>query len=247
MPDRIVRAGILTSELVNQLSWAEECFYRRLMNVVDDFGRYDGRSSILRAVLYPLKINRVSERDVATWLRRCEETGLVTVYQVESKQYLEIVKFDQRLRAKQSKWPPPPSSADRCQQPSADDRHTSSNATEEESETETESESETKSAQAPPGLDFTSWERWVAYRRQIRKPIKPASFSAAQEKLAEFGADQAAVVQQSIANGWQGLFALKTSRSGGGNGKRKTYEDYANPLEKSMTRVITGSAERVDD
>ena len=28
-------------------------------------------------------------------------------------------------------------------------------------------------------------------------------------KLAEFGEDQAEVVEQSIANGWQGLFALK--------------------------------------
>jgi hypothetical protein len=32
---------------------------------------------------------------------------------------------------------------------------------------------------------------------------------AAQRKLAGFGAGQAAVVEQSIANGWQGLFPLK--------------------------------------
>jgi len=58
-------------------------------------------------------------------------------------------------------------------------------------------------------LDSTAWERWAAYRSEIRKAIKPVSMPAAQRQLAGFGADQAAVVEQSIANGWQGLFPLK--------------------------------------
>lgn len=131
MPDRIVRAGILTSDSVNSLSWAAECFYRRLMSVADDYGRYDGRPSILRASLYPLKLDRVSERDIETWLRQCEAAGLVTVYTVDSRQYLEILKFDQRLRALTSKWPPPPTSADIRPRMTTD-------AAESESDTETE-------------------------------------------------------------------------------------------------------------
>lgn len=123
MPDRIVRAGILTSDAVNELSWAEECFYRRLMSVADDYGRYDARPSILRASLYPLKLDRVSERDIATWLGACQKVGLVTVYTVDGKDFIEITKFDQRLRAKNSKYPHPPSSDSTCQQ-------MSSNATE---------------------------------------------------------------------------------------------------------------------
>jgi len=55
-------------------------------------------------------------------------------------------------------------------------------------------------------LDPEAWERWEKYRREIRKPIKPASVLAAQQKLAGFGADQAAVVENSIANSYQGLF-----------------------------------------
>lgn len=60
-----------------------------------------------------------------------------------------------------------------------------------------------------PGLDIHAWDRFLAYRREIRKSVKPASMQAAQRKLAGFGADQAAVVEQSIANGWAGLFDLK--------------------------------------
>ncbi len=61
----------------------------------------------------------------------------------------------------------------------------------------------------PSTLNVEAWHRWVQYRREIRKPIKPASLAAAQRKLAGYGADQGAVVEQSIANSWQGLFALK--------------------------------------
>jgi hypothetical protein len=61
----------------------------------------------------------------------------------------------------------------------------------------------------PAGLDLAAWNRWVAYRAEIRKPIKPASIAAAQRAMVAHGPNQAAAVEQSIANGWQGLFALK--------------------------------------
>lgn len=72
----------------------------------------------------------------------------------------------------------------------------------------------------PPGLDHAAWNRWLSYRKQTRKPLKPASIRAAQESLAAFGSDQAAVVTQSIANGYQGLFELKSR-----NGSNKPKED----------------------
>lgn len=64
----------------------------------------------------------------------------------------------------------------------------------------------------PPGLDWESFSKWERYRSQIGKPLAPASLFAAQRKLVAFGKDQAAVVEQSIANGWHGLFHLKTER-----------------------------------
>lgn len=123
MPDRVIRSGILTSDAVNKLGWGSEVFYRRLMNIVDDYGRYDGRSSILRATLYPLKLNQVSDTDIGKWKQECAKAGLVSIYEVEKKEYVEIYKFDQRLRAAKSKWPEPNGSysvAVNCQQESAD-------------------------------------------------------------------------------------------------------------------------------
>lgn len=72
------------------------------------------------------------------------------------------------------------------------------------------------------GLDTQAWDRWQSYRTEIRKPLKPASIPAAQRSLAAFGSEQAAVVEQSIANGWQGLFALKSNGGNHGSNTRKT-------------------------
>ena len=108
MPNRILREGIIESEDVNKLSWPAEVFYRRLMSKVDDFGRYDANARLLRAALYPLKLDKVSDRDTQGWLQETEAAGLVKVYEVDSKRFLEVLKFKQQVRAKRSKYPDPP-------------------------------------------------------------------------------------------------------------------------------------------
>lgn len=59
------------------------------------------------------------------------------------------------------------------------------------------------------GLDTQAWEAWMDYRVKIRKPLKQVSMPAAQQALAAFGSEQLAVVKNSIANGYQGLFPPK--------------------------------------
>lgn len=61
----------------------------------------------------------------------------------------------------------------------------------------------------PEGLDQAAWTRWVDYRKQSGKALRPVSWQSAIDALVKHGPSQMAVVEQSIANGWQGLFALK--------------------------------------
>lgn len=82
------------------------------------------------------------------------------------------------------------------------------------------------------GLDTSAWERWKAYRTAIRKPIKPASEHAMQMKLVKYGADQDAVVNQSISNQWQGLFDLKVSKPAPGEKPVKTDKQIAADAER---------------
>jgi hypothetical protein len=76
-------------------------------------------------------------------------------------------------------------------------------------------------------LDVSAWERWVAYRISIKKALKPASLHAAALKLAKYGDDQDAVIEQSIANQWTGLFDLKQSRPAPGEKPKKSREQLA--------------------
>lgn len=104
MPSRIIREGILTSERINKLSIGAELFYRRLMSVVDDYGRYFAHPSILRAACFPLKVDEIKESDVKKWLGECNDAKLVTIY--NGDKYLQIVDFNQKTRTK-SKFPQP--------------------------------------------------------------------------------------------------------------------------------------------
>ena len=107
MPNRILREGILTSERVNRLDWPSEVFYRRLLSVVDDYGRYFAHVSLLRAALFALRLDLVSNDDVAHWLEKTRQVGLVDLYEVDGKLYLQVWNFKQQARAKQSEFPSP--------------------------------------------------------------------------------------------------------------------------------------------
>lgn len=108
MNDRLIRGGILDSDRVNSLSWAAECFYRRLQSLVDDYGNYDGRIEVLRADAYKLKLNQVSTSDVAKWLDDSISAGLVSCYEVGGKKFIHLLDFRQRLKKYKRKFPESP-------------------------------------------------------------------------------------------------------------------------------------------
>lgn len=116
MANRVVREGILDSERVNKLSWAGEVFYRRLMSMADDYGRGDGRISIIRSKLYPLKWETVTEANILEWIQECIAAGLLNLYSVGEKPYFEIIDFNQTLRIKKSRYPENPSSSNNQEQ-----------------------------------------------------------------------------------------------------------------------------------
>jgi hypothetical protein len=104
MPSRVLREGIITSEKVNSISWPAELFYRRLMSVMDDYGRYFSSPALLRAACYPLQLDRASESVVQQLLSECVAAGLLVLYN-EGK-HLYCPNFRQTSRSK-SKFPEP--------------------------------------------------------------------------------------------------------------------------------------------
>lgn len=110
MPNRIIREAIINSLAVNQLSDEEEVFFRRLLSIVDDYGRAEAHPALLRAHLYALKLEAKPESKITAYLRACEQHGLVILYAIEGKAFLQVQKFGQQVRSK-SKYPPPPDSS----------------------------------------------------------------------------------------------------------------------------------------
>jgi hypothetical protein len=121
MPNRILRADILSSEAIASLKWDEEVFYRRVMSIVDDYGRHEGNPQLLRSKCYPLQTDQVRVADISRWLAACQKAGVILCYDVDGKQYIEVQKFGQKVRT-DSKCPPPQTNASKCQQMSANDR-----------------------------------------------------------------------------------------------------------------------------
>lgn len=111
MPNRIIKESICTSETLEQLEPEEEVFFYRLIVNCDDFGIMDARPAILRAKCYPLKLDKVKEKDIEKWLQSLIKAGLIILYEVDGKQYLKMASWEkhQQIRARRSKYPLPDS------------------------------------------------------------------------------------------------------------------------------------------
>ena len=105
MPNRVIREGFLDSDKINSLSEKEQNFFIRIMLLVDDFGKFDARPNLLSSRCYPVSDTR--QTDVSKMLTKLKEVGLIIIYTVSQKQYLQVLSFNQRTRIMKSKYPDP--------------------------------------------------------------------------------------------------------------------------------------------
>lgn len=116
MPSRMVREGLLDSDPVRQAGELAEVLFTRLMLVADDYGRFDGRVTVICRRCWPL--GGPVEADVSQRLASLVREGLVTMYEVGGKPFIYLPKFRQRLRVKNpSKYPDPPEESAEREQP----------------------------------------------------------------------------------------------------------------------------------
>lgn len=107
MPNRILR-DITDSEKVNSLSAQAEVLFYRLMMKADDYGVFHAKPSLIKANCYPLRLDSVREAEISRWLTECEKAGLIAFYNAESKPFLVIINFGQRMRNMKKRFPSPP-------------------------------------------------------------------------------------------------------------------------------------------
>ena len=108
MPNRIIKESICVSDSIDQLSWFEEVLFYRLIVNCDDYGRFDGRISVIKNRLFPLK-DSITAKAVSDGINKLASMGLVCVYTVNDKPILCLPTWNdhQNVRAKKSKYPAP--------------------------------------------------------------------------------------------------------------------------------------------
>lgn len=106
MPNRMLRDWT-DSDKVKGISCPAERFFVRLIMKVDDYGCFPANTSLLKASLFPLMLDEVREADISRWTAECQKAGLIALYEVAGKRYLQIQDFRQRLDRARNKYPLP--------------------------------------------------------------------------------------------------------------------------------------------
>jgi hypothetical protein len=209
------------SERINSVSEGAEALYTRLIAKTDDAGRYwaDPRLVVAKLFSHRWAAGEVDEEMIGARIDELEKVGLIKLYEVSGRRYLEMVNAFKTFR-KDVKL--------KLEHPEPDWETDTGRVRNEESpdsspQTQTQTQTKTKKKKKKgwtevleeefPVLhqspDFcVTWDRWLAYRRDANKSMPAASTARAIfKKTEEFGiAELKRAVSKSIENGWAGLF-----------------------------------------
>ena len=107
MGNRIIKESICTSETIERLNEFQEIFFYRLIVNCDDYGCMDARLKILGSKLFPLK--DISREQVEETLQVLMSAGLITLYAVDGRPYLQVNTWErhQYVRTKKRRYPHP--------------------------------------------------------------------------------------------------------------------------------------------
>ena len=201
MPTRYLKSGIRDSEAIEKLSPLAENLYYRLLVTVDDFGRYDARPPMVKAACFPVK-DSINANKAEVLMKELAEHGLIEVYMVQGKPYLQMTKWDNIPRAKESKFPANEYDAMQLHT-TVCENHTDAPLT----VTETKTETVTKTELAPEGVSAEVWDSFVKQRKASRAVITPTVISQIKKEadLAGWTLEQA--LTECAARGWRSFKA----------------------------------------
>lgn len=276
MPTRYLKPGIRDSELIDQLSPMAETLFYRLIVTVDDFGRADARPAMVKATCYPIKAD-ITAQQCDAMLAELATVGLVDVYTIDGKPYLQLRKWDNAPRAKASKFPAP---AYGCAQTYASAEQNESTTEREFAQVHTDArnprtvlpvtgtetgtdnrEPEPKkgaakfdptSIELPDWLDREAWAMWCNDRKDRKKPITERAAKLQIEQLGEYlaaGHLPEAVIAHSIAGGFQGLYPPKpvTPAAAPGRAPETFAERSERHARQRVADLIGGNAPSMHD
>lgn len=249
MPTRYLKPGVRDSEVIDACSPLAECLFYRLLVTVDDFGRYDARPAMVKSHCFPIK-ESVSIKKCDELLAELERAGLIALYSVDGKPFLQMCKWDSPPRSKESKYPAP---AGECMQMHASARsphaHFPVTVTETVTETGTVTEKKTRSAGAalpcPDSVDPKVWADFLAIRKAKRSPLTSTALALIEAEARKAGIDLQEALSTCCARGWQGFKAEWLAKASDRAVGARTQAGQGAGLESFRERDARLAADRV--
>jgi hypothetical protein len=201
MPTRYLKPGIRDSESIDKLSPLAETLFYRLLVTVDDFGRFDARPAMIKANCYPIK-ESITINKCKDLLIELKDSGLILIYQTESKTTLQMCKWDNIPRAKESKYP---SMDDTCIQLHTSAKHPYTDVPL--TVTETKTETKTKTVDAPDGVSQSVWQEFVNHRKSKKAQVTQLVIDGIQKEADKAGFSLEDALKEVVVRNWQGFKA----------------------------------------
>lgn len=236
MPTRYLKPGVRDSESIESLSPNAEILYYRLIVTVDDFGRYDARPSMVKAACFPIRESMTASK-VDSFLKELSEHGLIVVYQVEGKPYIQLCKWDNVPRAKESKYP---ALENECMQMYAD--VCSMNTDAPLTVTVTKTETVTKTLNAPEGVSPEVWDSFVKQRKARKAQITENVLNSIGREARKAGWTLESALNEIVVRNWQSFKAEWVADK-----QNQTETIYQRSMRLKMEEAVPSIAKRAPE
>jgi hypothetical protein len=243
MPTRYLKPGIRDSELIDSLSPMAEVMFYRLLVTVDDFGRFDARPAMIKSQCFPIK-EKTTQKHCEEAIKELCEAGLLMVYVVDQKPFLQVLKWDNVPRSKESKFP---AYVEGCMQLYADVCKPRTLLPETVTVTVTKTETKTVNTASPfvlpDWIPSEAWDAFMEVRRTKKAKATPYALSLivkTLEKIRDAGHDPIDALHSSIRSNWTDVYMPKELAIKPQQSQQKTFAERDREAGMARWEEMTG-------
>lgn len=233
MPQRFLRPGITTSDAWNSVSFGAQSLFIRILTLVDDFGRYDGRVPILHGHCFALRPD-VLQKHTAGFRSELQRVALIDLYVVDGKEFIQVSKWHERARSDSSKYPSPQDCAAERSGTHEKDASLVPRSSPSTIATTSSTIDPRSPRSGPQSMAFAipenligvegfekAWEEFGEHRKQIKAPLTPLAAKGILEDLQKRPPDSVSALKMAMRRSWRGFewsWFDKEGASSNGNG-----------------------------
>lgn len=199
---RTIKPEFWTDEKVVELSPLARLLFIGLWNFADDEGRM-----VFSPTRIKLQILPADSGDISALLGEIRGKGLIVIYAVDGTEYLQVSNFALHQKVDKrtaSKYPSPPDT------PAEFPRIVPTDQGRDQGRDQGKAQPGPRAFSPPPWIPSEAWAGFEEHRKKIRKPMTDKARALIVRELEKLKPDDPVeVIEQSIRNGWQDVFALR--------------------------------------